>query len=178
MKKKPYLQGALDSLCAVYGIVNSAKIIDNLSEEKSRELFNKILIYLEEKELLVKALIEGTTINIVGSILKDVAINNIPYRYMPYKNKQISFDSFWNEITDFLKVKSRAVLMAINGYEWDHWSVVSHISENKIFFFDSLKLRSFLRSRCTIVKATKKRPHLLCPSHTYFLARDIISENE
>jgi len=173
MKKKPYLQGALDSLCAVYAIVNSAKIINDLTEEDSRELFNKILLYLEEKDLLGKALINGININLVGSILKDVAVDKIPDRYMPFRNKQIPFDMFWNEILDFLKIKNRAVLMAINGYEWDHWSVVSHINETQIFFFDSLRLRNFLRSRCTIVKATKARPHLLCPHHTYFLSKEI-----
>jgi hypothetical protein len=172
-RKKPYLQGALDSLCAVYGIVNSAKIISNISEEESRDLFNKILLYLEEKNELSKALINGITIGLVGSILRDIAADKIPDRIMPFKNKSdITFDLFWYEISKFLENKNRAVLMAINGNIWDHWSVVSNISDTKIFFFDSLKLKSFLRSRCTIGKPTKSRPHLLCPHHTYFLSRE------
>jgi len=169
---KPYLQGALDSLCAVYGIVNAAKIINDLTEEDSRDLFNKILLYLEEKDILGNALINGINIGLVGSILRDVAIDKIPDRFMPFKNKHITYDSFWNEITQFLEIKNRVVLMAVNGHQWDHWSVVSHINNMQIFFFDSLKLRSFLRTRCTIVKPTKARPHLLCPHHTYFLSKE------
>lgn len=171
--KKPYLQGALDSLCAVYGVVNSAKIISSISEDEARDLFNKILLYLEEKDLLTNALINGINIGLVGSILKDVAHDLIPNRFMPFKNKgQISLDEFWSEISSFLENKNRAVLMAINGYQWDHWSVVSHINETHIYFFDSLKLKNFLRSRCTVIKPTKRRPHLLCTSHTYFLSKE------
>jgi hypothetical protein len=62
---KPYLQGALDSLCAVYGVVNAAKIINDLTEEDSRDLFNKILLYLEEKDILGNALINGINIGLV-----------------------------------------------------------------------------------------------------------------
>lgn len=173
MRKKPYLQGALDSLCAVYAIVNSAKIISETSEEEDVKLFNDILLYLQEKDLLAKSLSDGITLGLVGSILKDVAIEKIPDRHMPFKYRPtISLDNFWSEITTFLSEKNRAVLMAINGYSWDHWSVVQSINENQIFFFDSRKLRSFLRSRCTTIKATKSRPHLLCVTHTYFLSKE------
>ena len=41
---KPYLQGALDGLCAVYSIVNAARIIADIDEEEAKELFKKILI--------------------------------------------------------------------------------------------------------------------------------------
>jgi hypothetical protein len=172
-RKKPYLQGALDSLCAVYAVVNAAKVIGGTTEEDDQELFNNILSYLQEKDLLATSLIEGISLGLLGSILKDVAIVKIPDRHMPFKYRPtISLDNFWSEITNFLQEKNRAVLMAINGYSWDHWSVVSNINENQIFFFDSRKLRSFLRSRCTTIKATKNRPHLLCPTHTYFLSKE------
>lgn len=172
-RKKPYLQGALDSLCAVYAIVNSAKIIAETTEEDDHKLFNDILAYLQDKDLLAKSLTEGITLGLLGSILKDVASQKITDRHMPFKYRPtITLDNFWSEITYFLQEKNRAVLMAINGYGWDHWSVVSSITDNQIFFFDSRKLRTFLRSRCTTIKATKNRPHLLCPTHTYFLSKE------
>ena len=174
--KKPYLQGALDSLCAVYSIVNSAKIVSNISEDESHELFNKILLYLKEKDELAKALIEGISIGLIGGILRDVASDKIPNRYMPFKNKTITFDIFWSELTEFLGYTNRAVLMAINGNYWDHWSVIHCISDKQLLFFDSLKLKNILRSRCTISKPTKARPHLLCPHHTYFLSREGIRD--
>ena len=172
-RTKPFRQGALDRLCAVYSIVNSAKIISNISEKEAIDLFNKILLYLEEKNELSKALITGINIGLVGSILRDIAADKIPDRIMPFKNKSdITFDLFWYEILNFLENKNRAVLTAIDGNVWDHWSVVSNISDTKIFLFDSLRLKSFLRSRCTIGKPTKSRPHLLCPQRTYFLSRE------
>ena len=172
-KQKPYLQGALDSLCAVYGIVNAAKIISNISEDEARQLFNDILIYLEKKHLLTEALTNGIILGLVGSILKDVAIDKIPDRHMPFKHKtQLTLDRFWADMSTFLGMPNRAILMAVNGYMWDHWSVISHVTDTHIYFFDSLKLKNFLRSRCTIIKATKARPHLLCPSHAYFLSKE------
>ena len=41
---RPYLQGALDGLCAIYGIVNAARIISDIGEEESKNLFKQILI--------------------------------------------------------------------------------------------------------------------------------------
>jgi hypothetical protein len=171
--KKPYLQGALDGLCAVYGIVNAARIINKINEEESQQFFNKIILYLEEKDLLAKSLLEGISLSIVGSILKDVASDKITNRSMPFKGKSIcSLDNFWSELISFLNEKNRAVLMAINGSSWNHWSVVSHITDTSIYFFDSIKLKKFLRNRCTIGKVTVRRPHLLCTSHTYFLSNE------
>jgi hypothetical protein len=42
---KPYEQGALDGLCAVYSIVNAARIISGIDEEGSRELFKEIMCF-------------------------------------------------------------------------------------------------------------------------------------
>lgn len=171
--KKPYLQGALDSLCAVYGIVNSAKIINNLNEDQCRELFNKILIYLKDRDFLCNALIDGVNLLMVGSILKDVASDVIPYRHMPFKiTSPLSLESFWSEMSNFLNEKNRTILLAVNGYHWDHWSVITHMSDTHLYFFDSHKLKKILRHRCTIGKVTKRRPHLLCTTHTYFLSKD------
>ncbi len=41
---KPYEQGALDGLCAVYGIVNAARIIAGIDEAESKDLFKRIIL--------------------------------------------------------------------------------------------------------------------------------------
>ena len=43
----PYEQGALDSLCGVYGIVNSARIVASLKQVECRGLFGRIVDYLD-----------------------------------------------------------------------------------------------------------------------------------
>jgi hypothetical protein len=169
---RPYIQGALDGLCAIYSIVNAARIISDIGEEESKSLFKQILIYLEDGEDLSRVLTEGIGLNTVGSILRDVANGKIHDRNMPFKHSpETSLDEFWAEMISFLDGGSkRAVLIGLGGRMWDHWSIVHAISDKQIYFFDSYKLKTLTRSRCTTVRPTAARPHLLCPTHTYFLA--------
>jgi hypothetical protein len=55
---KPYAQGALDGLCAVYSIVNATRIVTGISEEEAKDLFKEIIRYLETKKDLGRLLIE------------------------------------------------------------------------------------------------------------------------
>lgn len=169
---RPYLQGALDGLCAIYSIVNAARIIADISEEESKNLFKRILVYLETGKDLSRLLGEGIGLNTVGSILRDVANGRIPERNMPFKHRpDTSLDEFWTEMMSFLDGGSkRAILIGVGGRMWDHWSIVHAISDRQVYFFDSHKLKSLKRSRCTTVRPTTARPHLLCPTHTYFLS--------
>jgi hypothetical protein len=169
---KPYIQGALDGLCAIYSIVNAARIISDISEEESKSLFKHILIYLEDREDLGRVLTEGIGLNTVGSILRDVADGRMHDRVMPFKHRpEASLDEFWSEMMAFLDGGSkRAILIGLGGRMWDHWSIVHAISDRQIYFFDSYKLKNLKRSRCTTIRPTAARPHLLCPTHTYFLS--------
>lgn len=169
---RPYMQGALDGLCAIYSIVNAARIISDIGEERSKDLFKQILVFLENSEDLSRVLTEGIGLTTVGSILRDVANETIPERNMPFKHRpETSLDEFWSEMMAFLDGGSkRAILIGLGGRSWDHWSIVHAISDRQIYFFDSYKLKSLKRSRCTTIRPTTARPHVLCPTHTYFLS--------
>jgi hypothetical protein len=172
MKAKPFLQGALDGLCAVYSIVNAVQIIADIDERASKQLFGEILAYLEKSHNLSRVLTEGIGLHAIGGILRDVVGSRITRRQMPFKQyPKPSLDEFWNEIIAFLEEGNRrAVLICISGTMWDHWSIVHAISDKQIFFFDSHKLKRLNRSRCTTTRSTAARPHVLCPTHTYFLS--------
>jgi hypothetical protein len=169
---KPYLQGALDGLCAIYSIVNAARIIADIDEEESRELFGRILAYLEKTTNLSRVLAGGIDLNTIGSILRDVVNDRIPNRGMPFKHRpDTCLDEFWSEMISFLDGScKRVILIGLGGRMWDHWSIVHAISERQIYFFDSYKLKCLKRSRCTTVRSTASRPHVLQPTHTYFLS--------
>ena len=169
---KPYEQGALDGLCAVYSIVNAARIISGLGEEESKELFKEIILYLEKTNDLSRILVSGIGLTTIGGILGDVVGERIRYRSMPFKQyPDTPLDDFWSEMMDFLhKGENRAILIGLGGPAWDHWSIVESITEKQIRFFDSYKLKRLNRSRCATTRSTSSRPHLLCPTHTYFLS--------
>ncbi len=96
---KPYEQGALDGLCAVYSIVNATRIVAGIGEEEAKELFKEIIRYLETKKDLGKILIEGIDLLTIGGILGEVVGDRIKNRSMPFKlSPETPLDQFWNEI--------------------------------------------------------------------------------
>ncbi|MFH0843941.1 MAG: hypothetical protein V1930_00565 [Pseudomonadota bacterium] len=169
---KPYMQGALDGLCAVYSIVNATRIINGIGEEGSKELFQDIILYLDNKIELAQILTSGIGLQTIGGILNDVVGDKISNRTMPFKHyPDTHLDEFWQAMMDFLQEgEKRAILIGLGGPFWDHWSIVDSITEKQIRFFDSHKLKRLNRSRCTTVRSTSLRPHVLCPTHTYFLS--------
>ena len=119
---KPYAQGALDGLCAVYSIVNATRIVSGVGEEEAKELFKEIIRYLETKKDLGKILIEGIDLLTIGGILGEVVGDRIKNRYMPFKqNPDTPLDEFWNEMMNFLSgADRRAILIGVGGPMWDH----------------------------------------------------------
>ena len=169
---KPYEQGGLDGLCAIYSIVNAARIISDIRDVEAKALFRRILEYLEKSRELSRVLAEGIGLTTIGGILREVVGDLIPYRRMPYKQQpHTPLDVFWNEMMRFLDNDGeRAILIGVGGPMWDHWSIVHEITARQIRFFDSHKLRRLNRTRCATIRSTSRRPHLLCPTHTYFLS--------
>lgn len=170
---KPYEQGALDGLCAVYGIVNAARIIAGIDEVQSKELFKRIVLYLENKKGLPEILISGIGLKTIGGILNDVVRGYIRHRSMPFKKyPDTPLDTFWNSMMEFLRNgerRRRAVLIGLGGV-YDHWSIVDSITDKQIRLFDSFKLKRLNRNRCATMRCSSSRPHLLFPTHTYFLS--------
>lgn len=172
MPMKPYEQGALDGLCAVYSIVNAARIVSGIGDEEARDLFKEIILYLERTNDLGKILTEGIGLKTIGGILGDVVGDRISNRSMPFKQSpDTPLDTFWAEMMSFLNGGGpRAILIGLGGPLWDHWSIVESITEKQIRFFDSYKLKRLNRGRCSTIRCTSLRPHLLCPTHTYFFS--------
>lgn len=169
---KPYEQGGLDGLCAIYSIVNAVRIVSSISDTEAKALFRRILEHLEQTHDLSRVLSEGIGLVTIGGILGKVVGDLIPHRSMPYKNRpNTPLDEFWSEMTTFLESDSqRAILIGLGGPMWDHWSIIHEITPRQVRFFDSHKLRHLNRNRCTTTRITSRRPHMLCPTHTYFLS--------
>jgi hypothetical protein len=169
---KPYEQGGLDGLCAIYSIVNAVRIVSSISDAEAKNLFRRILEHLERTHDLSRMLAEGIGLVTIGGIFRKVVKGLIPYRSMPFKNlPDTPLDEFWTEMTRFLETDGeRTILIGLGGPMWDHWSIVHEITTRQIRFFDSHKLRRLNRNRCTTIRSTSRRPHVLCPTHTYFLS--------
>ena len=168
---KPYEQGALDGLCAVYGIVNAARITAGIDDQQSKELFRKIIMYLERKNGLQEILLKGIGLKTIGGILNYVVRDLIPNRSMPFKlHPETPLDEFWEAMIAFMQDGERRVIFIGLGGVYDHWSIVDQITDRQMSLFDSFKLKKLNRSRCSTTRSTYVRPHLVFPTHTYFLS--------
>ena len=168
----PFGQGGLDSLCGVYSIVNSERMVNNTTLEESSKLFEEIILYLDGQGILTKILTNGMLLKHVKSIILDVVGDRIPYSKLHFAGQpNPSLDNFWTTVKSFLEDEpKRAVLLGIEGL-YSHWTVIKDISERRITLFDSNDMRHLNRSRCTTAEARMDRHHRLCPAQTYFLGR-------
>ena len=97
----PYQQGYLDGFCGVYSIVNAARIIKGWNEEQCLDLYEKILVHLTKKKILIPTLLHGMHLQVLGSIfryvVKDDLTRQIPFR----RRKKIGIDEFWNHMVSY-----------------------------------------------------------------------------
>lgn len=170
MTKTPYEQGALDGLCGVYSIVNAVRIVRRLDDEACKELFRQIIVYLSQRRMLGRILVEGLNLHVIGGIFRNVNDLGAVQRIMPFKRApETPLDRFWSVMLEFLgNAGGRAVLLGLGGV-YDHWTVVENITDRQIRLFDSYGLKTLNRHRCTTLRPTARRPHKLYPTHTYFL---------
>jgi hypothetical protein len=168
--RKPYYQGGLDGMCAVYSIVNSTKIISNTTDEQCRELFKGIISFLDQKHNLSNLLVDGMYISIIGSIFSEVVKDLIHNRSMPFlRVNGLTLDTFWIEMMNFLSEPKRVILLGLEGCT-DHWTLVESMTDKQMNLFDSSRMKKLYRSRCSIIKETSRRPYKLVPTMTYFLS--------
>jgi hypothetical protein len=170
MTKTPYEQGALDSLCGVYGIVNAARIVSRLGDEECKELFRRIIFFLNRRRMLDTILVEGLSQPAIGAIFRNVAGLRFHRRGMPFKHwPETPLDRFWSEMMTFLSQgPNRAILLSLGGV-YDHWTVVETVTDKQIRLSDSYGLKTLNRHRCTTLRPTARRPYKLHPTQTYFL---------
>lgn len=169
-------QGSLDSLCGIYSLVNAERIINQTSEQKSKDLFGLIIKCLDRHPNSLSAvIISGMLRKHMKMILHEVLGDLITYQSLPFdgvENPDLS--TFWEAMTHFLDqnedVENKVVLLSLSG-KHDHWTVVKMISEKQIQLIDSDGLRTVNRKNCTTSYQMGCRHHILCPAQTFFLGR-------
>jgi len=174
MKFKPYEQGSFSALCGIYSIINSVRIIKGLNNEESKDLFIKIVKYLEESKNIAEALTEGINITVMGSIFKNVIEDNIKRSIPFHKDPIIKIGKFWNEMKKFTdeneaEGQKRVILLALEG-KHEHWSVTREITDKRIILFDSVGLKYLDKRNCTTKQTSSSKRHLIQPTQTYFLS--------
>lgn len=170
--KKPYRQGDLDSLCGVYCIVNAvSRLCGPLPKQEAADLFESIVDFLETRSPLVERIVDGTVLGEIGGALGQVVAHEYPIerRKAFHGYPRVSIDFFWGHVQDFMDDYGGVVLTAIGGTH-DHWTLIHKATDRTFMLYDSSGIHRLNKAHCTLDQNNPdKRPHVLHPTHTYFL---------
>ncbi len=167
----PFQQGALDSLCGIYSLINAESLVNDTKIDDSQILFNETMEFLEKEQILASILTDGMLLKQMQLVLNDVIGARIQNKTLPYCGiANPALGEFWSEVLSFLNESPRrAVILGLSGVH-DHWTIIKEISDKQIKLFDSSGIKSINRRFCTTSDATDRRKHVLWPAQTFFLS--------
>jgi len=151
----PLRQGHLDGLCGLYAIVNGLRLAcagtATIPLRQSKELFALGLAFLARKGRLQKAIVEGLhrrRRQALAHYLADAA--SCAGRQFTVeradKAEMSSVDDIFDWITESLQ-QNKPVLIPLMG-ALNHLTVISGISDKRLFLFDSGGLHFVQRAGC------------------------------
>lgn len=170
---KPYRQGQLDGLCGVYALINAVDVLCGpLNKRQAQALFLDILSFLESRGSLAERCVHGVAIHDIAAILKHVICSRYPIvRSKPFHRcKRVDLALYLQSLTAFLAHPRTVAFVAIEGH-YNHWTLVSNVTDKSIVLHDSDQMHFLLRSSCSMQHAQDQKRHWLLPTHTYLLKR-------
>ncbi|MGO9138747.1 MAG: hypothetical protein ACLP9S_02720 [Syntrophales bacterium] len=171
MVRQAYSQGDLDGFCGIYATVNAIRLIDRrMRGDKSVVLFRRLLRCLERRSTLSNIATEGLSVYELQYMLNKVVIRHYGIRITrPFRwSRMPSTDDFFDEVSAYLKeYPRRAVICSID----EHWSVLKHVTEKQVHFFDSTRMRRVHRKKCTITRVSSRRPYFFDKKEVFFLEK-------
>ena len=169
-RRKPYLQGRLDAYCGVYSMVNAVHYLCGpLSSEQASSLLIKLMEYLEPNQTAFKRLTNGTSFKEIVRAVDHCITRQYPIKKTkPFsRNKGVSIDDVWREISNFLATHKGIVILGMGG-KHEHWSVVKKTTPTSLLLFDSVRLSRLSKLHCS-TQESDEAVHVLKPTHVLFL---------
>ncbi len=175
--RRPYRQGDLDSLCGVYSVVNAVRALcTEVDTETAEHLFDLLMQKLLRTtgnhttavtwgigRLMLRSLLDEAT----TYMLDDFDIQLKARRLPKTLRHRGSRDQLWQALAEVVSPSCVAILGLAGKHS--HWTVASTVTPLSIRLFDSGRLKSLPRARCTI-RATSKR-HQIAPRHVLLVER-------
>lgn len=176
-----YRQGALDSLCGVYAVINSTKAMADerkvrISREGCRELFVALCDALAQDERLAVAITSGMEIQAFRKLLRaahhwaEDAFGLRLSSVRAFNTQPEGLSAYWDRVQTHAETfGAGSVLLCMNG-RYDHWSCVRSITQRRISLFDSDGIQHLDRDRCTVAATSGRRQHILRPTQTLLIS--------
>lgn len=136
-------QGKLDGLCGLYSTLNTFDYLKGpFTEIQHNFLFEKLVKH--QPEIFPACLYEGTTSYTVLKWLKKAAwLCDSKIRILkPYEDQpSLPLTQYWKDMQYRTRSKDVAAIIGM-GDPWNHWTVITHIKNNKVYLRDSYGLKS------------------------------------
>ena len=138
-----YSQGNCDNLCGVYASINAALLstegLAKFSRKQVRNWFQLIIADLAKHRKLLEVHKVGSSVELVegylNTIREQLADNVILSYYKPFTFKTRTTTAL-KKLSTISQQSNKAVIIGIEGF-YDHWSLVSKITSDRVFLNDS-----------------------------------------
>ncbi|MDR7117397.1 hypothetical protein [Caulobacter sp. BE254] len=176
-----YRQGALDSLCGVYAVINSTKAMADrrgvrISRTRCRDLFIELCVVLADGGRLADAITQGTGIRTFQQMVRaahEWTAENYGLRLKSvraFNTQPAGLADYWTRVQAHAETfEAGSVLLGMVG-RYDHWSCIRSISERRISLVDSDGIQHLNRDRCTVAAPSGRRQLILCPTQTLLVS--------
>ena len=183
-RRTPYLQGQIDGLCGLYGIVNAFQCLfpPSFTDDDAWELMVALCEKLARK--FPSVIWRGAGVEDTVALMEAAQEFARKKRRLggrlgvtrPFAKRKIErTEEFWAEIADFLgKPEARRVAFIGIGHPDNHWTVVTRIGERSVSFFDSWELKRLALRQFTLSREVAKANggmHKLDTRQTFLLER-------
>jgi hypothetical protein len=154
---RPFRQGALDSLCGVYAIVNAARLLcSEIDNHISSALFYVLIKALLNRETgAPSAVTDGITTETLSRLLRTACnaieeMSGIRLRcsLLAPKRKRLSLDQTWMALQETVG-KNSVSIIGLSGIR-EHWTVGYWVTKREITLKDSDGLRFLSRMDCDV----------------------------
>ncbi len=141
--KTKYSQGNCDNLCGVYASINAALLstdgLAKFNKKQVREWFQLIIADLSKHRKLLEVHKVGSSVELVEGYLNTIReqlANNIELTYYKPFTFKTRTSTALKKLSAISQQSNKAVIIGIEGF-YDHWSLVSKITSDRVFLNDS-----------------------------------------
>lgn len=162
---EPLRQGDADGLCGLYAAINAVRLvcapIQPITRSQSMQLASEGFEFLRQKQKLETAITNGMGCSIQRKLLKHIVkrARKLTGLYIQCDKIEVTQYGWQEKITNNIK-NGYAVNLVLEG-AYDHFTVVSGVTETKFILFDSLQFKWVYKRNCFLQNSASKKRHAI-----------------
>lgn len=145
---KAFRQGELDSLCGVYALLNTYRLlVPQVSRTTLRHLFAESVAWLSCQDVLLDAVTDGLEVEYLLGMSQHTFKPVFPFievERLWAKKEQVEPELLNLLVKKYVAPPISTVLVCFENQACGHWTVFQKTDEKRVYLYDSIG-RSFVR---------------------------------